>query len=773
MQFISEFIESMESVGIKPTRSTDIKVSKSIVRFHIEGDSKASKNGRYQIFDHGDGFAGGWFMDMKDGFCHKWHTKAQKQFTDEERREWVKKREADKLQFEKEQQERHEKSALIANDIWKAAGKGEHTYLNDKQIDILGAKFSSELKIENKTYSDILIVPAWKAGKISTLQFITKDGFKWFLGGGDIIGSYGSVGKDTSKIYISEGFATAKSIHKCVTPYVSVWAFNAGNLMAVSKTMREKYPDSEIIICADNDQWTTIRDKPHNTGLIKATEAAFELCVPMIAPDVPADDEGKRTDFNDLYCTQGLEYVKNRLSEASLVPTDGGVVPLFGNVVFSSDNDSPPPLEFAPLESYDLETPEDKQRINEDNWQEYLVNDAKGRLVKTSLRNTILLTKYLSQTKDVFRYNEFRHEITVAKCPPWIHYNDFEVHELDDYDITQMTSTLETAEISPNTSNVHRAIEVVAKENSFHPARDYLEGLQWDGKERLKTWLSYYLGAENEDHEYLSIVGTKWLVAAVNRLYKAGCDFHHVLVLEGKQGAGKSTALRELATFGTAKKEAYFTDQVGISDIHNKDTIKMLQGSIIVELAELAGFNKKEDEEIKSWITSPVDQTRLPYARTPVKFPRQFVLSATTNSYDYLKDPTGNRRYWPVEVGSIDLGAIREDRMQLWAEAVALYREGHTIYLDSDGAELATREQEKRRSVDAWEDDVLDVISNLGMSAQEGFKIEKIMRGLQLGLKDRDFKAQRRISSILQSNGYVSAVKSKNGKSSRIWKKEN
>ena len=174
----------------------------------------------------------------------------------------------------------------------------------------------------------------------------------------------------------------------------------------------------------------------------------------------------------------------------------------------------------------------------------------------------------------------------------------------------------------------------------------------------------------------MAFIGKKWLTAAVRRAFKPGCKFDHVLVMEGKQGKGKSTALKVLATFGHDVEESYFTDAIMIADIQTKDTIQKIQGSIIVELAELAGFNKKDDEEIKRWITLQHDDVRLPYARTTTRFNRQCVLSATTNSYDYLKDAIGNRRYWPVKTENIDLEALRADKTQLWAEAVYNFKPG-------------------------------------------------------------------------------------------------
>ncbi len=325
--------------------------------------------------------------------------------------------------------------------------------------------------------------------------------------------------------------------------------------------------------------------------------------------------------------------------------------------------------------------------------------------------------------------------------------------------------------MSSDTAKTIKAIAVVAENNSFHPAREYFDSLVWDMVPRLNNWLSFYLGAEGDEPEYLSFIGTKWITAAVKRVYEPGCKFDHVLVIEGTQGRGKSTALEYMATFGDTE-EAYFTDNIKISDIQDNDTILMMQGSIIVELAELAGFNKKDDEEIKGWITLKVDRLRRAYDRTITVCPRQFVLAATTNSYDYLKDPTGNRRYWPFRSSAVDLEAIKADRKQLWAEAVQSYKSGLYIGPDEDEMKLAETAQLKRRSIDSWEDSVLAAAEDASLMGMRGFSMTDIFEKLNILFRDRDYKSTRRITSILQQDGYVNVVKTVGGKSTRVWVRE-
>lgn len=718
----------------------------------------------------------GWFMDysMHNKPISYFTRKNRTHMSDAERAEFKKRYEREKKERQRKIKQQQERSAIKAANIWSKTKRGDHAYLKAKGATGLGTH----------AHKDSLIVPAYKNGKITTLQFISSTGDKKFLYGGEIQGAYGSIGKDTSRIYISEGYATADAIYQAVTPYVSVWAFNAGNLIHVSKTIRDKYPEAEIVIAADNDQWQKLSPKDEdripvgvssgkNKGIVSGREAADAINAKMVWPDFPADDENRDTDFNDYLARYGKDMLKNRLEAADFPKSLSFVVNDSDEGQSMAETSAPPAyLNDVPDYVYNDDDFQSQEIEAVGNWGELLICDSKGNPVKTSLKNTILFLQHHDKFKGLFRYNEFNHQIMTARCPVWDNEDRFRAHVLNDVDISETAAALEAYGLSPDRTRVHNAIEVVSHNNGYHPAREYFDALEWDGEDRLSRWLSYYLGAEDDNPDYLSFIGRKWLTAAVKRVYEPACKFDHVLVMEGKQGAGKSTALKELSTFGRDIPESYFTDAITIADIQNKDTIQKIQGSIIVELAELAGFNKKDDEEIKRWITLQHDDCRLPYARTTSRFNRQFVLSATTNSYDYLKDPTGNRRYWPVKVGSIDMDAIKHDRTQLWAQAVRHYKEGLYIGPTPDEMKLAEAAQSKRRSIDTWEDDVLKAITELDIwNQQEGFKTGELMREMGLVLRDQTYQNTRRITNILQQNGYENAVIKKNGKSIRVWRR--
>jgi predicted P-loop ATPase len=257
------------------------------------------------------------------------------------------------------------------------------------------------------------------------------------------------------------------------------------------------------------------------------------------------------------------------------------------------------------------------------------------------------------------------------------------------------------------------AVVIAADENRFHPVRDYLDTLEWDGVPRLDGWLSTYLGVTAEDgpsgkekeatfvkRAYISDVGRRWLISAVARIYDPGCKADHALILEGPQGVGKSSALAALAP-----NLAWFADQISALGI--KDSAQDLRGKWIIELAELTAMKHSDVERTKAFMSRATDHYRPSYGRRSQDFPRQCVFAGTTNAETYFGDETGNRRFWPVKVGHIDLAGLREVRDQLWAEAVAAYKAGERWWLDANAERAAAEEQAARRTIDPWEDQLL------------------------------------------------------------------
>ena len=230
-----------------------------------------------------------------------------------------------------------------------------------------------------------------------------------------------------------------------------------------------------------------------------------------------------------------------------------------------------------------------------------------------------------------------------------------------------------------------------ARRNGFHPVKDYLDKLQWDGVPRIDKWLSTYAGAESSP--YVDAVGALVLVAAVRRIRQPGCKFDEMLVLEGKQGKGKSQALSALAV-----NPDWFSDDLPLN-ADGKRAIESLHGRWIVEAAELSGMTKGDIEHLKAFLARQIDRARMAYGRLVSEVPRQCIVVGTTNSSVYLRDLTGNRRIWPVPIEEFDIAALTRDLDQLWAEAAVREAQGANIRLDRSLWAEAAKEQ-KQRTID-------------------------------------------------------------------------
>lgn len=229
-----------------------------------------------------------------------------------------------------------------------------------------------------------------------------------------------------------------------------------------------------------------------------------------------------------------------------------------------------------------------------------------------------------------------------------------------------------------------------ARRNGYHPVREYLAGLEWDGVERIDRWLTTY--CEAEDSPYTRAVGALPLIAAVRRVRQPGCKFDELLILENRtQGTGKSTAISILAV-----REEWFSDDLPLG-VPGKVVIEQTAGRWIVECGELQKARGRDREDIKAFLSRRADVGRLAYGRTAARKPRSFVAIGTSNGVAF-DDLTGARRFWPVEVGTVDLAALRQDRDQIWAEAAAREAAGVSIRLDESLWEVAAEAQAKRDS---------------------------------------------------------------------------
>ena len=247
----------------------------------------------------------------------------------------------------------------------------------------------------------------------------------------------------------------------------------------------------------------------------------------------------------------------------------------------------------------------------------------------------------------------------------------------------------------PGNEHARDAAIQEALHNSFDPVCDYLAGLAWDGRERLGTWLTDYLGAE--DTALNREIGRLALMAAVRRARRPGSKFDQIIVLEGPEGQGKSSAIELLA--GSEN----FSDQ-RILTLDERAQQEAMQGVWLYELSDLQGFAKAEIESVKAFASRTTDRARPAYGRMRTDRPRRCVFFATTNSETYLKSQTGNRRFWPVRTTMIRLEELARDRDQLWAEASTLEARANGLVLAPSLWSAAGALQDERRDHDPWED---------------------------------------------------------------------
>jgi len=281
-----------------------------------------------------------------------------------------------------------------------------------------------------------------------------------------------------------------------------------------------------------------------------------------------------------------------------------------------------------------------------------------------------------------------------------------------------------------------------ARGASFHPVRNYLDSLIWDGKERLDKWLVEYAGAG--DNKYTHAVGSLVLIAAVRRVRQPGCKFDELLVLESPQGTNKSTALATLVPH-----TSLFTDDLPLN-VDSKQVIERTTGRWIVEASELSGMRKGEVEHLKGFLSRQKDVARLAYGRTPTERLRHFIVVGTTNSEAYLKDTTGNRRFWLVRVEGFDLVRLSSDRDQLWVEAAVREADGASIRLDPQLYLAASGEQEKRRVIDPWESMLEEALGD-----QEGrITSEKVWEFVGVTSDKRTQSDNSRLGEVLRRLGF-------------------
>jgi predicted P-loop ATPase/phage/plasmid primase-like uncharacterized protein len=687
-----------------------------------------------------------------------------------EKSAWLDRKKAIEKEADEERRLLADSASAKAQKLWdRAQDNGVSPYLARKQVGNYGIRFS---------FGKLLVPLSDVAGKLHGLQWISEDGGKVFGTGTVKEGHFHLIGTvtDGKPLAFAEGYATAASVHMA-TGWPVVVCFDAGNLMPVVTAFRKLYADHELIIAGDDDkhlvarlcerlevhgvsvspkdfaraagglramhwdlpdgrkvdlkaEWAKDRNevyyiqgaitvdgvanmlKLENAGRAKGMAAAKKHGGRLVCPRFT--ERGNRfSDFNDLHCAEGIDMVLEQLTaapEAEQKPNkkNGPSIDVGrSNHGGGGDDGEGPKALLFPYR-------DDKHNIKGIRENVYFAFNADPALA------------------ELVKLNEFSHRLDKTRSAPWGGAPG-KWTELDDLRLANYLAEAHGL-IVGNPMTIQQAVKMAAADLAYNPMQDYFNGLVWDNVPRLKHWMVDVLGAE--DCEYVQKVGVYFLLSMVARVFEPGCQMDYMLVLQGAQGARKSSVLKILAG-------EYYAG--GTFRIGDKDSMQVLQGRLLFNFNEMDAMGRAESTAVKSFVTERVDVFRAPYAQTFSEYPRNCVLTGDTNTDDFLKDATGDRRSWVVHCGNIDPQVMANQRDQLFAEAVHCYKLGERRYPEKEEEKrLFVPQQERWKFVDVWQ----DVLSRYVNSTQktEGFD-GNIKNGAILDCCDREFFSTQELFS--------------------------
>lgn len=333
-----------------------------------------------------------------------------------------------------------------------------------------------------------------------------------------------------------------------------------------------------------------------------------------------------------------------------------------------------------------------------ENWAKHILKDENG--IQSCEEAACAIFESHPELECVLRWNVRVGGPVLESAPPWpTHKKDFPqpLDEDDRYAAGAWVAKLMGNRPLKNATRVHRALKSAARAHEYDPFQEWLEALVWDGVPRLDTWLVRHAGVK--DTRYTHVVSSKFVISAVARTYRPGCKVDYVLVLVGvKQGERKSTVFEALCG------REYFCADVG--SIDRPDASIALEKFVMVEMPEMANLDRKGVEEVKRWISNNAEFLRGAYKEDARAILRRAVIGASTNVAQFLRDETGNRRFWPCEVGELDIEGLVEERPQLWAEAVHRYKAGEAWWPNAEEDALCREVQEHHLDQDDLAEDL-------------------------------------------------------------------
>ena len=379
-----------------------------------------------------------------------------------------------------------------------------------------------------------------------------------------------------------------------------------------------------------------------------------------------------------------------------------------------------------------------------------------------NLANALLALREDARLIDLFAYDEMQRATMLMQSIPTLNLDalaEVMPRPVRDTDVTAIQEMIQLAGLTRVSKDViHQAVDLRAKERGYHPIRDYLTNLRWDGVHRLGSWLAEYLGAQK--NEYTAGIGKMFLLATVARIFEPGCKADYMLILEGPQGTRKSTACSVIGG-------EWFSDNLPDIRSAGKDVAQHLNGKWLIEVAEMSALDKTEAAALKAFITRTTERYRPSFGRKEVIEPRQCVFVGTTNKTAYLRDETGARRFWPALVGFIQIEKLQADRDQLFAEAVSFYRAGEKWWPDAEfEAKHIRPQQDSRYEADAWEETLVSFLETY--KPDDGIMrvtVSKIAReALHIDTPRLGTSEQRRIAAALERLGWQRGKRTEDGR---------
>lgn len=696
------FVRWLCDLGIPPAEGERLLPDGQKHRYKITGDRGTTRNGEYCIYcdDRPGGWAKSW--SAKHGVEYAvwtYYQPGESPWSDEEKREYVKRMEAQRAAAARQKELERAKASAEAARKWEAATEPRpgHPYLKKKGLS--GTHGARQL-------GNLLVLPIQNvSGSLMNIQTIAPDGEKRFHPGapkaggffvipGQSPGMYEKTGQSPDsthdfgsaepgqspgpsenpeggdrEVFLCEGFATGATVHEATGRTVVV-AWDCGNLPKVAELLRSRYP-GRLVLAADNDHRTS-----GNPGLAAAFELAERFGIPFASPVFEADEAG--SDWNDYAALHGIERTAEEI--------------------------------FLRLEE-NRKVPELEKHYAWPRW----VHERKNGAPMGTLENLQVL---LAHERLGVWYDEVKKDVDY-KLPPEIEEGRFGKDNRANSIFALVVSLCEQHRFPA--SNLPLFLDAIADMERRNAVRDWIRIRGWDEKDRIGELTETLTLAEWFPDRMKRLLLKRWLISAVAACFeREGFKARGVLVLQGHQAIGKTSWLAALVPKGSD----WFLDSVAL-DPEDKDSVKRAISHWIIELGELeATFKKADINKLKGFITSPVDIMRTPFARKMSTFPRRTVFCASVNQAEFLVDTTGNSRWWCLPCKGIDY-RHGIDLQQLWAQALSLYRAGEPWWLiREEEAELDAL----NRYFEAG-DEIEDLIAS-------GWNWDEYERDLSMGLGD-------------------------------------